>query len=188
MFDRYFHGLNAWFDWSQSIMQIWWGPGARPGVRPARPEDAPDLAALHAKSFAHPWSALSFEQMLTDRAIVAHVAAAEGERPVGFILSRKAAEEAEILTVAVAESARRGGLGRRLIEANCDVLVRERIRSLFLEVESGNTAGLALYARLGFFKVGMRKGYYRSAAGAQDALTMRLDLNRRVPSLPPLDG
>lgn len=188
MFDRYFANLQSWLDWSQSVTQIWWSSGATAAlVRPGRASDAADLAALHATSFAHPWTALTLEQMLTDRAIVAHVAEMRG-RPVGFILSRKAADEAEILTIAVAETMRRAGLGQRLLEANLDVLVRERISALFLEVEAGNTAALALYRAFGFDRIGMRKGYYRSSKGAEDALTMRLDLNRRVPRPPTLDG
>ena len=155
-------------------------------IRPARVADAADLARLHAGSFAHPWSVVTFESMLADRAIHAHVA--EGRGTTGFILSRVVADEAEILSVAVDSRARRGGVGRLLVDANIDALVLARTRQVFLEVDAGNRAALALYARLGFAQIGTRAGYYRGSDGTrQDALTMRLDLGARPPPVRVVD-
>jgi ribosomal-protein-alanine N-acetyltransferase len=51
------------------------------------------------------------------------------------------------------------------------------VSSVFLEVERGNAAALALYERLGFETVGERKNYYRQGTGgAAPALTLRCDL------------
>src|ERR1043165_3962862 len=84
-----------------------------PSIVDAKPADAAALAALHGSGVAHAWSESEFEGLLSDRAVVAHVARA-GARgaPVGFLLSRRAADEAEILTVAVAPSARAKGVAR----------------------------------------------------------------------------
>jgi len=85
-----------------------------------------------------------------------------------------AAGEAEILTLAVAPPARGQGLGRRLLLA---AIAHARVLgadTMFLEVGADNPAALALYARLGFAKVGDRKGYYQG----RDAFVLRLPLDR----------
>lgn len=146
-------------------------------IRPAQSDDAPALAALHARSFAHGWPAATFEAMLIERTIFAHVA--DGGGPLGFIISRRAADEAEILSVAVVPAQRGSGLGRRLVEANLGALVFQRVATVFLEVDAENAPALALYRRLGFVEVGRRPGYYSGTGGKRlDALTMRLDLKR----------
>jgi ribosomal-protein-alanine N-acetyltransferase len=182
--DRYFAALSSWLDWSASVIDIWMGkPPA--SVRRASSADAAACADIHAASFAHPWSVLTFEQMLAERGMVAHVA----ETPAidGFIIVRAVAGEAEILSVAVRASARKAGLGKKLVEAALDDLVRTRVHSVFLEVEDGNAAALALYTRLGFRQIGRRKGYYRNADGVKDALTMQLALDKRPIPPPVLD-
>lgn len=147
-------------------------------IRPATMADAAALAGLHAASFAHPWSVVTFESMLSERAIHAHVA--EGRGVTGFIVSRLVLDEAEILSVAVESRARGIGIGRRLVAANLDSLVLARVRQVFLEVDAANRPAIAVYDRLGFVEIGCRAGYYRAADGSRhDALTMRLDLGRR---------
>lgn len=155
--------------------------GSRPvlaAIRPATMADAAALAALHATSFAHPWSVVTFESMLSERAIHVHVA--EGRGLIGFIVSRLVLDEAEILSVVVESRARGAGTGRRLVEANLDSLALARARQVFLEVDAANRPAIAVYDRLGFVQIGSRAGYYRAADGSRhDALTMRLDLGRR---------
>lgn len=161
-------------------MRFLFGRTSAPAVvRRAVMADAPGLAALHARCFAHPWSTITFESMLVERNISATVADARGL--AGFVLSRAAADEAEILSVAVDPSHRGAGLGRRLMDANLDALAGARVRSVFLEVEDGNASALAMYQRLGFQRIGARPGYYRAADGSRrDAVMMQLDLSSRT--------
>jgi ribosomal-protein-alanine N-acetyltransferase len=96
----------------------------------------------------------------------------------GFVLSRAAADEAEILTIAVDPALRKGGVGRDLLRAHLGQAAAAGARRLFLEVDADNAAALALYARFQFVKVGERKGYYKRPDGkAATALVMRRDLN-----------
>ena len=128
--------------------------------------DTASLAALHAACFDEAWDAACLRTMLaTPGAFAFH-------HPDGFVLSRVAGGEAEILTLAVAPRARGKGLGRALL---CEAIAKaEQMNAdaMFLEVGSDNPAALALYARLGFAHVGIRKGYYRGG----DALVLRLSL------------
>ena len=147
-------------------------------VRPLRAELADDCAALHATSFAHPWSAAEFGQLLTSPTSLGSAALDPAKGALrGFALSRLVAGEAEILTVAVNPAWQRHGVGRDLLRAHLADVVRAGAATVFLEVDADNAAALALYARFGFVKVGERAGYYRRADGkTATALVMRRDL------------
>jgi ribosomal-protein-alanine N-acetyltransferase len=149
---------------------------AEPVLASADPRDAPALAALHAASFNRGWSEQEFEQLLTDRNVMAD-RAASGRTSVGFILSRRAADEAEILSVAVARAWRGGGLARRLLDLHLRRLAGLGLRTVFLEVDENNAPARRLYARAGFGEVGRRPGYYAGNGGnATAALVLRRDL------------
>lgn len=159
-------------------------PGFRRGewvVEELTATDAPAMAAVHREDFARPWSDGEFARLLAQDPVFGFAARREGRggSPLsGFVLARMAAGEAEILTIAVARSARRGGIGRKLMDAVLRRLHAERAEALFLEVDESNASALALYRRLGFREVGKRPGYYAERKGAppSTALVMRRDL------------
>jgi ribosomal-protein-alanine N-acetyltransferase len=147
-----------------------------PVLSPASPRDARAMAALHGASFKRGWSDGEFERLVSDRNVVVHRATV-GRNLVGFILSRIAGDEAEILSVAVASFRRGKGLGRRLLDLNLRRLAGLGVRAVFLEVGDDNVPALRLYQRAGFREVGRREGYYRDQAGkASTALVLRRDL------------
>jgi [ribosomal protein S18]-alanine N-acetyltransferase len=146
----------------------------KPVLSEARPGDARALAALHDASFHRGWSDDEFEHLLIDRNVVAHRATV-GRTLVGFILSRLAADEAEILSVAVASSRRGKGLARQLLDLNLRRLAGLGTHAVFLEVDEGNAPARALYRRAGFRDVGRREGYYPGGKGTA-ALILRRDL------------
>lgn len=97
---------------------------------------------------------------------------------VGMAICRVAADEAELLTVAVGPRHRRRGAGRRLVAAVIEQARLAGARTLFLEVGVDNPAARALYDSLGFVEAGRRKGYYARVDGPPaDAIIMRLTLN-----------
>ena len=103
--------------------------------------------------------------------------AASGRRPVGFIVSRRAADEAEILSVAVARSWQGRGLARKLLDLHLRRLAGFGLRAVFLEVDEDNVPARKLYARAGFSQVGRRPGYYAQGRGKPAAaLVLRRDL------------
>jgi [ribosomal protein S18]-alanine N-acetyltransferase len=136
-------------------------------------------ATLHVEGFHRPWSDGEFRSLLAQENVFGFVALVEGRPkapPAGFILARLAAGEAEILTVAVAKSVRRHGIGQRLVDETLRRLHAERAETLFLEVDGSNVAAVKLYTRFGFKKVGERPAYYEGPEGKTAALVMRLDL------------
>ncbi len=91
----------------------------------------------------------------------------------GMILVRRAIDEMEVLTLAVAPAARRLGIGTALLGAAVTWAEAEGVSAVYLEVARDNTAALSLYRRMGFSSVGHRRGYYRSGT---DALVLRRQL------------
>ncbi|WP_370154374.1 tRNA (adenosine(37)-N6)-threonylcarbamoyltransferase complex dimerization subunit type 1 TsaB [Ferrovibrio sp.] len=140
-------------------------PRARLGVtvRPCGVEAAELLAALHAEAFTaqdeQGWSADSIGRLLAMPGALPLLAAA-GDQPAGFLLLRLAADEAEIVTLAVRPRLQRLGVARALLQAGLAEAGRRGARQCFLEVADDNTAARAAYAAAGFAEVGRRRDYY----------------------------
>jgi ribosomal-protein-alanine N-acetyltransferase len=151
---------------------------AQPVLRPLNSDRADQCAVLHATCFAHSWSAPEFETLLSNANVSGEAAVDPASDDLrGFILTRLAADEAEILTIAVDGALRRRGVGRALLSGHLARLPSLGARKLFLEVERENVPAIALYAKFGFREVGQRPGYYRKSAGsAATALVLRRDL------------
>lgn len=142
----------------------------------AGPRDAAALAALHGAAFRRGWSEDEFERLLLDPSVLAHRAMLD-QRPVGFIISRMAAGEAEILSVAVARAQQQRGLARRMLDLHLRRLAGLGVHTVFLEVDDDNVPARRLYARSAFAQVGRREGYYpRPGDAAGRALVLRRDL------------
>jgi [ribosomal protein S18]-alanine N-acetyltransferase len=84
----------------------------------------------------------------------------------GFILFRVAADEAEVLTLAVTPAARRHGLGRRLLRAALERAAAQGAARMFLEVSAANGPARGLYETAGFSEVARRPRYYVDGSDA----------------------
>lgn len=138
----------------------------------ARPADAAAIAWVHGASFQRGWGEDEIHRLLIDSNVIAH-RAISGGKLIGFILSRLAAGEAEILSVAIAPAWRGRALARSLLDLHLRRLAGLGVRSVFLEVDKHNAPAGRLYRRAGFREVGRRQGYYESGA---TALVLRRDL------------
>ena len=146
-------------------------------VEPANLRDAPRLSQLHRASFHRGWGTEEFEQILIERNALAHRLRLGGST-IGFIVSRTAADEAEILSVAVAQKHRGRGFSRDLLRTHLGHLAGHGLKTVFLEVEENNRPARALYERAGFRVVGRRERYYKDASGEQlNAMVMQRDLS-----------
>lgn len=149
-------------------------------LRALRALDLDAAAALHRDAFTAlgetPWSRQDLGELLASPGAAGLMIEADGHA-VGFALWRRAADEAELLTLAVSPNHRRQGAGTCLVLAVMRSARNSGARDLILEVGVDNPAARALYDELGFVAVGRRMGYYRRAAGsAADAVIMRRDL------------
>ena len=148
----------------------------RPKIAEAALADTAAFAALHGKSFQRGWSESEIERLLIDPLVIGHRIGVR-RRCVGFILSRRAADEAEILSVAIDPERRGRGLATQLLDFHLRRLAGVGVSKVFLEVDEANAAARRLYARAGFQQVGSRARYYPSAQGeGSAALVLRRDL------------
>jgi ribosomal-protein-alanine N-acetyltransferase len=147
-------------------------PRPQPTFVDARPRDAAAIAALHAVSFRRGWGEDEVYRLLLDGAVVAQRAVIR-RSTVGFIMSRMAADEAEILSVAISPPRRGRGLSRPLLDFHLRFLAGRGTRAVFLEVDEQNEPACRLYRRARFQEVGRRQAYYEDGAAA---LILRRDL------------
>jgi ribosomal-protein-alanine N-acetyltransferase len=144
-------------------------------IRPSVPADLGELTRLEGVAFSDPWSPAMIAEAIADRAAVALVAADEGGGLVGSVVARVVADEAEILTIAVAPAMRRRGLGRRLLDQVLSALRERGAGSVWLEVRASNLGARRMYEAAGFVAVGVRRGYYRRPTEDALLLSSRLD-------------
>jgi len=93
----------------------------------------------------------------------------------GYAVLMPGVGEAELLTIGVALAHQRKGLGRLMLVELLRMAAEKQLSRVFLEVRASNRAAIALYLRAGFAQIGLRRGYYRNAAGSEDALVMACD-------------
>lgn len=128
------------------------------------------MALLHGRAFAprERWGADAIGLQLALPGAFGWIASAGG-----MILARVAADEAEVLTLAVDPTVQGHGLGRALLEQAMVTARQCGATAAFLEVASSNAPARALYAAASFAMVGRRNGYY---PGGDDALVLRRPL------------
>jgi ribosomal-protein-alanine N-acetyltransferase len=140
-------------------------------IRLATFQDLPALTDIHARAFAHAWHSNALKDLMAGPGVFGFVV--EDDEACGFILVRLAADETEILTIAVGPDRREQGHASTLLDhAARDMRGRGAAR-MFLEVAAQNLPARNLYKKYGFREVGHRKAYYEDG---DDALVLSADL------------
>jgi ribosomal-protein-alanine N-acetyltransferase len=140
-------------------------------VRPATLDDLSAILSVEASSRSVSWTADGFKQELSEENTIGLIAQCDGGAACGYVLSRCAADECTIHTIAVLPSCQRQGTGRQLMETMVAQAVKRQCTTLFLEVRSRNRGAIAFYKALGFLPQGTRKAYYGD--DGDDAIIMR---------------
>ena len=144
-------------------------------IRSAGSGEVAIFAALHREHFTPAWDARAFQRLMEQDGALALLAVAE-DQPIGFILGRVVADEAEILTVGVTPAWQRKGVATQLAYELTGRAAARGAGRIFLEVATDNEAALQLYRSVGFREVGRRRGYYeRPGKPRVDAIIMAKD-------------
>ncbi|MBP6525326.1 MAG: ribosomal protein S18-alanine N-acetyltransferase [Dermatophilaceae bacterium] len=134
--------------------------------------DIEQLAQLERELFADDaWSQQTWWAELAGRPRRDYVAEVEGAEVLGYAGLDHGGDVADVMTIAVAPSARGRGLGRRLLDELETRARAGRAASVMLEVRADNAAAIGLYDRAGYTVVSTRRRYYQP--GDIDALVMR---------------
>lgn len=142
--------------------------------RPMQADDLDAILQIEPTIYSHPWTRGNFSDslkaghiawvMLLDNAVV------------GYSLMSVVLDEAELLNLSIAASCQKQGHGYALLAQVLDSAKAQSVTHLFLEVRKSNISAIALYEKMGFVEVSVRRGYYPSAEGREDAVIMRLIL------------
>ncbi|UDJ86171.1 ribosomal protein S18-alanine N-acetyltransferase [Erwinia amylovora] len=138
------------------------------------PHDLDAAFAIEQRSHAFPWTEKTFasnqgERYLNFRLTVDGVLAA-------FAITQVVLDEATLFNLAVDPAFQRRGLGRELLRHLIDELKQRSVMTLWLEVRASNRSAIALYEQLNFNEVSVRRHYYPTAGGEEDAIIMALTI------------
>jgi len=141
---------------------------------PMRVEDLDMVYLLETNSYQYPWT----KEILRDCILYNYDSYSVffEKSLVGYIISKISYPETHILNLTVEKTFRNNGIGESLIKL---IINDARIRNsqdIILEVRSSNIVAQYLYEKLSFKKIGIRKDYYESDNGREDAFVLRLEL------------
>jgi ribosomal-protein-alanine N-acetyltransferase len=133
-------------------------------------QDLAQVLTIERASYDYPWTQKIFEDCLAGDYqcwVVDHEAA-----PKAYLIWSSVLDEAHLLNICVAAELRRYGLGQKLLTELCHQAAARGVLNLFLEVRHSNRAAMTLYQQNGFCEVGIRRRYYPTVKGHEDALIM----------------
>ena len=149
-------------------------------VRPATEIDLRYIAEIERLSFSDPWPRSAFLPLLGD---CSWSAESDG-RVVGYLFGRVAADEAEILNLAVHPEWRRRGIARALLTMSFGYFGSQGVGNVYLEVRAANAGAQTFYRSMGFQERGRRALYYDHPL--DDAVIMACPV--RAPKSPEKNG
>ena len=146
---------------------------ARQGFEPMGESDLEPVIEIEQRIYAFPWTLGNFRDSL--RAGYSCWVCRGSEVLLGYAVLMLAAGEAHLLNLTIDAPFQRRGHGSRLLRHLVDMVRDYGAQVLFLEVRPSNKAGLELYARHGFRRIGVRRDYYPAQGGRENALVLSLE-------------
>jgi ribosomal-protein-alanine N-acetyltransferase len=142
---------------------------------PMTERDLDAVVAAEKQVYPFPWTHGNFMDALHAGYSAWVLRDAAGE-VAAYSVMMMALDEAHLLNLSVARHAQRTGLGWRTLDWMADVARGYGGRTMLLEVRPSNEAAIRLYQRYGFDRIGVRRGYYPTDGGREDAIVMRIAL------------
>lgn len=129
----------------------------------ATENDASFIAEIEKECFSDAWSENAVKMQIERSQIEVYK---ENGKLSGYSIFMTAADEGEILRIAVTHDARKKGIGRKLLDDAVKIMVSRGANEIFLEVRASNTDAISLYEKYGLQKTGIRKNYYENKEDA----------------------
>jgi ribosomal-protein-alanine N-acetyltransferase len=144
-------------------------------LRSMSQEDVPQVTEIDREAFPTLWPPANYERELKN-GLAHYIVAGDkgaGHHIIGFAGLWMLVDEAHITNIAVREKHRRQGIGERLLIATIELAIELGANLITLEVRASNTEAQKLYAKYGFVRVGLRRGYYTD--NREDAVLMSIE-------------
>ena len=130
-----------------------------------------ELFEIEQDCFGGSWTAEMLKSEL-DNPLSVTVTHTENGRLAAFALGRVVADEGELFQIGTLTGFRGRGIAEKLLGELLDKMREKGAEVCFLEVRSRNAAAIALYEKMGYKRVSVRKNYYPD----DDAIIMRRGL------------
>ena len=143
-------------------------------IRLATVDDAQSIYDIEQQSFSVPWSLESVLAELEGADNKLYMVICEDEHIVGYAGAWLVYDEGQITNIAIHPEHRRAGYGSKMTRKLTQMLRKQGMKHIFLEVRVSNIAAQAMYRRLGFTAVGVRKQFYSDPV--EDGLIMRKEM------------
>ncbi|EHD23123.1 MULTISPECIES: ribosomal protein S18-alanine N-acetyltransferase [Brenneria] len=143
-------------------------------ISPLTPADLAQAFQIEQASHAFPWTVKTFAGNQGERYF--NLKLSHNGQMAAYAITQVVLDEATLFNLAVHPDHQRRGFGRQLLEHVINELEQRGIVTLWLEARASNQPALALYESLGFNEVSLRRDYYPTAAGREDAVIMALPL------------
>ncbi|QHQ17029.1 ribosomal-protein-alanine N-acetyltransferase [Pectobacterium parmentieri] len=138
------------------------------------PADLAQAFKIEQASHAFPWTEKTFVSNQGERYF--NLKLSHDGQLTAYAITQVVLDEATLFNIAVHPDHQRQGFGRQLLEHLIDEMERRGILTLWLEVRESNARAIALYESLGFNEVSVRRDYYPTTQGREDAILMALPL------------
>ena len=145
------------------------GISLRSEISFAETSDIEAIARMEKEYFSDSWSENSIKIQVENKKVMVIKFAGE---LIGYCIFMTAADEGEILRIAINHKIRKAGLGKKLLLASIEEMEKSGANEIFLEVRASNESAIALYESVGFSEIGIRKSYYDNG---EDAILYKKD-------------
>ncbi|PKF61760.1 ribosomal-protein-alanine N-acetyltransferase [Psychromonas sp. psych-6C06] len=132
--------------------------------------DIKSITAIESLAHSHPWSEKLFLSNFGQR-YFNHVLFYD-EKVIGYFVASSVAGEVTLMNIAISPDVQGQGAGQYLLQFLVDHARKNEQQEIWLEVRCSNHSAIALYQKAGFVEVDVRKAYYPSENGREDALIM----------------
>lgn len=145
------------------------------GFREMTIDDVPVIMEIEKQIYTHPWTrGIFLDCMRVGYNCWVYV---EDDNVLAYGLVSVAVNEAHILNICVSPHVQGRGLGKLMLYKLMQLAAERQGHSIFLEVRESNVVAQNLYDQEGFNRIGLRKNYYPSDDGREDALVFAKELN-----------
>ncbi|AZG99880.1 TPA: ribosomal protein S18-alanine N-acetyltransferase [Proteus mirabilis] len=139
-------------------------------ISPLNPADLPLAWEIEKLSHSFPWSEETFYSNQGDHYFNLKICI--DNIMVGFAITQLILDEATLFNIAIHPDYQGKGYGKALLLELIDNIEKKDIATLWLEVRESNQKASNLYESIGFNSVSVRKNYYPTATGKEDAIIM----------------
>ena len=129
------------------------------------------IYCLELNSYTHPWTKGILRDCINNH--YDFIIAKYNNIIIGYIIAKISSYETHILNLTVSKDYRKNGIATELLEmilAKCFIL---NSLYIYLETRVDNKPAINLYEKHGFRRISVRKNYYQTPKGREDAIVFK---------------